>query len=170
MNGPFESITTHALVAVQSSDLSKLSKRDVLPVTVRSTRSSWPSWSSSAPSTDLLTAYNARPYSSTGSACPKEGNVRHASSLPAPSDAQCGGGMVRAARKGPGVVGAGAGRAEAEQTPSGPPANTRHGPRRTGRNVQVRRHTTAPVVTTRQPASGFGTKRSLPKREHLCAR
>ena len=48
----------------------------------------------------------------------------------------------------------------AEQTRSEPPASRRHAPRRTSRNTQVNRYTAAPGVSSREPASAFGTKRS----------
>ena len=48
----------------------------------------------------------------------------------------------------------------AEQTRSEPPASGHHAPRRTSRNTQANRYATAPGVSSREPVSAFGTKRS----------
>jgi len=52
----------------------------------------------------------------------------------------------------------------AEQTRSEPSARRRHAPRRTGRNTQVKRHTTTPAVSSRESASAFTPKCSCPRR------
>jgi hypothetical protein len=46
----------------------------------------------------------------------------------------------------------------AEQTRSGLIASARHAPERTSTNAQLNRHAAAPDVTSREPASTFGTK------------
>jgi hypothetical protein len=51
------------------------------------------------------------------------------------------------------------GRSLAGRTRSKPPASARHIPRRTSRNAQVNGHRAALLVSRRQSAAAFGTKR-----------